>query len=82
MSKLKKVQIYFWEGQGECVPSTCDFRLEYVINNCVFITTCKPSKLRKVLKRLSEQYNINLPKVSWKAIVGDDNGGDLYAWSS
>jgi hypothetical protein len=77
---LQKIQIYFWEGMGECKPSTCDFRLEIVRDGEVDYVVGKPSILRKKLKYLELAYKVKLPPVSWKAIVGDDYGSVIYEW--
>lgn len=78
---LTKVMIYFWEGAGECRPETCQFRLEYVVANHVTVHVGTPSTLRKRLKFIKSWWGVELPKVFWKAIVGDEEGGDIYKWS-
>jgi hypothetical protein len=78
--KLEKIEIYFWEGMEECKPSQCQFRLEVIRNGLLDCHVGSPTLIRKKMKWLQTQYKVKFPKVSWKAIVGDDNGGDIYKW--
>jgi hypothetical protein len=81
--KLTKVLIYFWEGYGECTLATSKFRLEMDIGNERRYAIGSSSYLRKILKQLESRYKVKLPKISWKAIVGnEEDGGTLYKWTS
>lgn len=82
MAKKKlSVLIYFWEGMGECKPSTCQFRLEITKNGYVNYHVGTPSTIRRHLRNLEKWNSVKLPKVSWKGIVGNDDGGSLYKWN-
>ncbi len=80
MKKKLKINIYFWEGMGECEPSTCQFRLEITKNGYIDTHIGVPSTLRKHLRNFERWNLVKLPKVSWKNIVGGDDGGGLYQW--
>lgn len=79
---LTKIEIMFWEGHGECKPSSCKFRMGIVRNGLVDYVVGTPSSLRKRMKFIESWYSVSLPKVSWKSIVGNDDGGSLYKWSN
>ena len=79
-NKKFKVLIYFWEGYGECRPSTCRFRPEVTKNGYIDSYVGTPSTLRKHLRSLERWNSVKLPKVSWTKIVGGDDGGGLYEW--
>jgi len=78
---LTKVKIYFWEGIGELKPSNSKFRLEMDINGERNFVVGNTSTINKNLRRLEKLHKVKFPKVSWKGICGDDNGGDTYEWT-
>lgn len=79
---LESIRIYFWEGMGESYnASTSKFRLEVVRNGLVDYFVGGPSYLRNKMAHLGSFYKVKFPKVSWKKIEGDDDGGSVYKWS-
>lgn len=81
VKKLERINIYFWEGFGSCLPANSKFRIEVVENGQIFYKEGTPSHIRTTLRYLEYKYNKKFPKVSWKDIIGDDDGGINYHWS-
>lgn len=81
-SDLERVEIYFWDCMGEPTVKTCEFRMEIVERGQIRYVVGTSGTLSKKLKYLQAVNGVQLPKVSWKVIVGDNNGGDSYKWES